>query len=98
MIIIFAVAVGNAVASFKTMLAFYGLDIVDDATGEIARVVDSVEPAERYRNLNTKAHNYRRITRISKYLGSFLFLFFNRQYDWILNNIVNDILFVTLKC
>ena len=64
-----AVAVANGLASFETMLGFYGMRIVDRAAGTVGRVDDAALCTERYANLNLKAHNYRRITRICKYLG-----------------------------
>ena len=61
--------VANSLASFEMMLQFYGMRIVDRAAGTVGRVADAALCTERYANLNLKAHNYRRITRICKYLG-----------------------------
>jgi len=60
--------------SYRIMLAFYGLRLVDPATGELA-VADAV-PAphqasfvQRFANLERNSHNFLRITRILKSLG-----------------------------
>lgn len=56
------------------MLAFYGLRLVDETTGELA--LQDTAPARspasylrRFRNLESNPHNFLRITRILKCLG-----------------------------
>ena len=56
--------------AYEMMLNFYGLDLVDRKTGR----VDVVHGATaRHLNLNSRWHNYMRITRILKCLGLFGF-------------------------
>ena len=58
------------VMAYEMMLNFYGLDLVDRKTGR----VDVVHGATaRHLNLNSRWHNYMRITRILKCLGLFGF-------------------------
>lgn len=52
--------------SYKMMLDFYGLRLVDEETGEIVRAENW---KERFAHLNRSFHNYLRITRILKSLG-----------------------------
>lgn len=53
--------------SYRLMLDFYGLVLVDEDTGAVARNPDIYKA--RYRHLNSSFHNYLRITRILKHLG-----------------------------
>ncbi|KAK9966495.1 hypothetical protein ABG768_003603, partial [Culter alburnus] len=55
------------VESYKLMLDFYGIRLVDETTGEVERA-DNWE--ERFSNLNRYSHNNLRITRILKCLGT----------------------------
>ena len=48
------------------MLHFYGMRLVDSATGKVAR---AEHYRGRYAHLNRSFHNYLRITRILKCLG-----------------------------
>ncbi|XP_075206529.1 uncharacterized protein LOC142311741 [Anomaloglossus baeobatrachus] len=52
--------------SYKLMLGFYGIKLLDKNTGEVSRA-DNWK--ERYHNLNRRNHNNLRITRILKCLG-----------------------------
>ncbi|XP_073463592.1 uncharacterized protein [Aquarana catesbeiana] len=52
--------------SYKLMLGFYGIELVDSKTGKVARA-DNWK--ERFSNLNTNTHNNLKITRILKCLG-----------------------------
>ena len=52
--------------SYKLMLHFYGMEMKDEATGELQRHADYSDP---YENLNYSMHNHLRITRILKHLG-----------------------------
>ena len=61
--------------AYEMMLHFYGMRLVDKATGEIARA-DHYRP--RYRHLNHSFHNYLRITRILKSLGELGY----EHYKW----------------
>ncbi|XP_018415022.1 PREDICTED: opioid growth factor receptor-like [Nanorana parkeri] len=53
--------------SYKLMLGFYGIVLVDADTGMVARAEDNWE--DRFYNLNNHTHNSLRITRILKCLG-----------------------------
>ncbi|XP_053309555.1 opioid growth factor receptor [Spea bombifrons] len=52
--------------AYKLMLDFYGVRLVDEETGEVARAENW---KERFANLNDHSHNNLRITRILKCLG-----------------------------
>ncbi|XP_077109011.1 uncharacterized protein LOC143765825 [Ranitomeya variabilis] len=52
--------------SYKLMLGFYGIQLLDEKTGEVSR---AAKWEERYHNLNRRSHNNLRITRILKCLG-----------------------------
>lgn len=54
------------IESYKLILGFYGIELVDLETGKLRRAENY---ADRYKNLNAKPHNYLRITRILKFLG-----------------------------
>ncbi|RXN04239.1 opioid growth factor receptor-like protein [Labeo rohita] len=55
------------VKSYKLMLDFYGIHLVDQSTGEVARASNW---EQRFRHLNRHTHNNLRITRILKCLGT----------------------------
>ncbi|XP_073681899.1 opioid growth factor receptor-like isoform X2 [Garra rufa] len=55
------------VKSYKLMLDFYGIRLVDESTGEVARAPNW---EDRFRNLNRYSNNNLRITRILKCLGT----------------------------
>ncbi|XP_073539061.1 uncharacterized protein [Phyllobates terribilis] len=52
--------------SYKLMLGFYGIQLLDEKSGEVSRTENW---EERYHNLNRRSHNNLRITRILKCLG-----------------------------
>ncbi|XP_068120688.1 opioid growth factor receptor-like [Hyperolius riggenbachi] len=52
--------------SYKLMLGFYGIMLLDENTGDVWRAENWME---RFHNLNTNTHNNLRITRILKCLG-----------------------------
>ncbi|KAM3922343.1 uncharacterized protein RB166_011547 [Leptodactylus fuscus] len=52
--------------SYKIMLGFYGILLLDEETGKVSRAKNW---KERFRNLNNHSHNNLRITRILKCLG-----------------------------
>nr|XP_060627958.1 opioid growth factor receptor [Anolis sagrei ordinatus] len=54
------------VRAYKLMLGFYGIDLVNEETGELRRAENW---CERFENLNRYSHNNLRITRILKCLG-----------------------------
>jgi len=56
----------RVLASYKLMLDFYGMQLVDESTGELER---SRDYGPRYRNLIRSSHNYLRISRILKHLS-----------------------------
>ncbi len=57
---------GRLIQNYRLMLDFYGMKLVDETTGEIARTDDYVA---RYDNLERCSHNFLRITRILKCLA-----------------------------
>lgn len=57
--------------SYRLMLDFYGMQLVDPQTGELARKPGSWQ--ERYDNLRDSSHNNLRISRILKALGEMRF-------------------------
>ena len=71
-------AAQNILASYKLMLDFYGLRLVDDATGEVGYAADKDHCAERMANLNRNGHNFLRITRILTSLGHLGFTRYKR--------------------
>ncbi|XP_061584067.1 opioid growth factor receptor-like isoform X2 [Cololabis saira] len=62
-----SVAKENLLKSYKLMLDFYGMQLADEATGEVMRADHWME---RFNNLNSRTHNNLRITRILKCLGT----------------------------
>ncbi|XP_077191918.1 opioid growth factor receptor isoform X2 [Paroedura picta] len=54
------------VRAYKLMLGFYGVELIDEETGELRRASNY---RERFWNLNQYTHNNLRITRILKCLG-----------------------------
>ncbi|NWV57645.1 OGFR factor, partial [Daphoenositta chrysoptera] len=54
------------IRAYKLMLGFYGIQLVNEETGELKRAENW---AERFENLNRFSHNNLRITRILKCLG-----------------------------
>ncbi|XP_051532347.1 opioid growth factor receptor-like [Myxocyprinus asiaticus] len=57
----------HLVKSYKLMLDFYGIQLVNECTGDVARARNW---QDRFRNLNRNTHNNLRITRILKSLGT----------------------------
>ena len=57
---------GRAIKSYKLILGFYGVELVNIDSGSLRRAENF---KDRYQNLNMKIHNYLRITRILKFLG-----------------------------
>ncbi|XP_026104598.1 opioid growth factor receptor-like [Carassius auratus] len=55
------------VKSYKLMLDFYGIRLIDESTGKVDRALNW---EERFKNLNRHTHNNLRITRILKCLGT----------------------------
>jgi len=55
------------IKSYKLILDFYGMKLIDEKTGKINRNENNYK--HRYYNLNNSFHNYLRITRILKSLG-----------------------------
>ncbi|XP_042320549.1 opioid growth factor receptor isoform X2 [Sceloporus undulatus] len=54
------------VRAYKLMLGFYGINLINEETGELGRAENW---CERFENLNRYSHNNLRITRILKCLG-----------------------------
>ncbi|KIY72009.1 hypothetical protein CYLTODRAFT_389511 [Cylindrobasidium torrendii FP15055 ss-10] len=57
------------IASYRLMLDFYGMQLVDEETGRLARVVPPRNFEARYNNLVRSTHNNLRISRILKCLS-----------------------------
>lgn len=79
--------------SYKMMLNFYGMDLLDERTGEIRRSahwkctyttisIFLTRSEGRYEHLSRSPHNYLRITRILKALGDLGFEHY--QKPWLL--------------
>jgi hypothetical protein len=60
------------VKSYKLMLDFYGMQLLNYETGEIGRHPKNWK--SRYENLNTQGHNYLRISRMLMSLGELGFV------------------------
>lgn len=54
--------------SYELAMDFYGFSVANRATGELTKTMDW---EARFSNLNTKTHNFLRLTRILKWLGEF---------------------------
>merc|ERR1711972_385845 len=65
------------IQSYRLALDFFGFALVDVGSGELTRT-----PAyqARFANLNSKSHNYLRITRILKWLGEFNVIHFQPHF------------------
>ncbi|XP_059152748.1 uncharacterized protein LOC131938652 isoform X2 [Physella acuta] len=59
-------AMRRVLKSYRLMLDFYGMELVDESTGKLKR---SDNYKECFHNLSWSSHNYLRITRILKSLG-----------------------------
>ncbi|GAA5993321.1 hypothetical protein JCM10908_001428 [Rhodotorula pacifica] len=69
-------AMSRLLESYRIMLAFYGLRLVDETTGELDLEDSEAAPSpgsylRGFRNLETNSHNFLRITRVLKCLGEF---------------------------
>mmetsp|Transcript_13301 Transcript_13301/g.26029 ORF Transcript_13301/g.26029 Transcript_13301/m.26029 type:complete len:350 (-) Transcript_13301:124-1173(-) len=60
-------AMKRFVKSYRLMLDFYGMILIDQRTGEVARNTKNYEV--QYENLEESSHNWLRVTRILKSLG-----------------------------
>lgn len=60
------------VKSYQLMLDFYGMELLDYATGQIGRRKSNYK--DRYANLNSRGHNWLRISRILMSLGELGFV------------------------
>jgi len=76
------------VRSYKLMLNFYGMRLVDMATGEIERQPDYWQA--RYLNLRMNGHNYLRINRILASLGHLGFHKYRRPWIEFLQREVRE--------
>jgi len=75
------------IQSYKLMLDFYGLELVDEQTGQVQRCLKNWRA--RYRNLNTCFHNNLRISRILTSLGE---LGFSRYKKPLVDHFTEEIL------
>ncbi|KYQ93796.1 hypothetical protein DLAC_05189 [Tieghemostelium lacteum] len=57
------------IQSYRMMLNFYGMRLVNVTTGEINRINDKIFQKQRYSNLESNSHNNLRISRIITFLG-----------------------------
>ncbi|GAA5939620.1 hypothetical protein JCM1841_000027 [Sporobolomyces salmonicolor] len=69
-------AMERLMESYRIMLAFYGMRLVSETTGELTReestpAPDSASFVRRYANLERNMHNFLRITRILKCMDEF---------------------------
>ncbi|XP_010775651.1 opioid growth factor receptor-like [Notothenia coriiceps] len=62
-----SLALENLLESYKLMLDFYGIELLNEQTGELTR---GLNWKARFNNLNSHTHNNLRITRILKCLGT----------------------------
>ncbi|XP_077387004.1 opioid growth factor receptor-like protein 1 isoform X2 [Festucalex cinctus] len=61
------IAKENLLKSYKLMLDFYGIELCNEETGQVRRASNW---RDRFESLNRHTHNYLRITRILKCLGT----------------------------
>ncbi|KAM8867163.1 opioid growth factor receptor-like [Synchiropus picturatus] len=101
------VARENLLESYKLMLDFYGIKLLNDETGAVTRA-DNWK--ERFENLNRHTHNNLRITRILKCLGTLGFAHYQaplvhffleetlvrRELDNVTDSALNYFLFTVL--
>ena len=66
----------RVIGSYKLMLKFYGLELKDEKTGELARHPDCYAP--QIENLNFSSHNWLRVSRIITSLGELGFRRYKR--------------------
>jgi hypothetical protein len=66
--------------SYDLMLDFYGFKLVDRTTGEVGLKDDESERKKRFANLNSRSHNFLRITRILKCLGELGFESYKKHW------------------
>jgi len=77
--------------SYRVMLNFYGMRLVDTQTGEIARASDPKFCAQRYKNLNANFHNNLRISRIIISLGHLGFTRYKKPFlDFLTSEVVEN--------
>lgn len=84
------VAADNLVESYRIMLDFYGLRLVDTETGELDYAKDKKFVKERMANLNMHGHNFLRITRILTSLGLLGFTRYKKPLLEMLERVVKD--------
>lgn len=84
-------ASARVLMSYRMMLDFYGMRLVNPIVGKVIR---SENWQERYKHLNRSTHNYRRITRIIKSLGELGYERFQCQWITFLleESIINQVL------
>ncbi|KAI4827693.1 hypothetical protein KUCAC02_031071 [Chaenocephalus aceratus] len=102
-----SLALLNLLESYKLMLDFYGIELLNEQTGELTRALNW---KARFNNLNSHTHNSLRITRILKCLGTLgyphyqahLVRFFleetlvNRELPQIKDSVLNYFVFAVL--
>eukprot|EP01105_Mastigella_eilhardi_P006119 TRINITY_DN17730_c0_g1_i1.p1 TRINITY_DN17730_c0_g1~~TRINITY_DN17730_c0_g1_i1.p1 ORF type:complete len:347 (-),score=125.29 TRINITY_DN17730_c0_g1_i1:70-1110(-) len=70
----------RVVRVYRLMLHFYGMELLDERTGEVGRHPTEKVRVEQYRNLNFSGHNNLRITRIITSLGQLGFVAYRRPF------------------
>lgn len=83
-------AANNIVKSYRMMLDFFGLRLLDTETGELDYAEDKKHVKERMANLSKHGHNYLRITRILTSLGHLGFTRYKRPLLRMLERVVKD--------
>ncbi len=83
-------AATNLVESYRMMLDFYGLRLVDTETGEVDYAEDKKFVKARMANLSAHGHNFLRITRILTSLGHLGFARYKRPLVGMLERVVRD--------
>ncbi|KAH9500530.1 hypothetical protein Btru_072171 [Bulinus truncatus] len=77
----------RVLTSYRMMLGFYGMKLVDEKTGEIEKAANYLK---RFKNLTRNTHNYLRITRILKSLGELGYEHLKKPFlDFILDEALN---------
>ncbi|KAH3743236.1 opioid growth factor receptor region [Pelomyxa schiedti] len=66
------------IKSYRMMLHFYGMELLDERTGEVGRHPDPIISKWQLQNLNCSGHNYLRISRIITSLGELGFMSYRK--------------------
>ena len=69
----------RVIKSYRLMLKFYGLELIDEKTGKLARHSDAELYTNMIANLNTSSHNWLRVSRIITSLGELGFRRYKKE-------------------